>query len=62
MVLQVLKNEFVNFGGYVDLQVSNEIYNQKYQRRPKFCTICLAFKRGYFEVVWDSTQPLMFKD
>jgi hypothetical protein len=36
-------------------------YNWKYKRKPQFCTICLAFKRGFFEAVLDSMRPLMFR-
>jgi hypothetical protein len=40
--------------------LSTRSYSWKYKRKPQFCTICLAFKRGCFEVVLDSTQPMMF--
>jgi hypothetical protein len=56
----MVRNETVRLDGHVDVEVP---------RRPQFCTICLAFKRGYFDAVkrgyfdavLDSTWALMFR-
>jgi hypothetical protein len=39
-------------------KLATRSYSQKYQRGLQFCTIYLAFKRGCYEAVLDSKQPL----
>jgi hypothetical protein len=65
MILQMVRNGCVRFGGHiVDIQkykLATRSYSWKYQSRPEFCTICLAFKKGYFEAILDSTQAHVFR-
>jgi hypothetical protein len=52
MVLQMVRNECVEFGRSVERQVNYKIlYRLKSQIMLKICTIYLAFDRGSFEVV-----------
>jgi hypothetical protein len=52
MILQMVRNECVRFGGYMEVQVSYKIL---YLEIPKKAPIFLAFKRGYFKAALDST-------
>jgi multisubunit Na+/H+ antiporter MnhE subunit len=61
MILQKVRNECVRFGGNINIQVSYKILQLEVQKKPQFCTICLALKRDCFEVVLDSMRPLMFR-
>jgi hypothetical protein len=42
-------------------KLATRSYGWKYQQRPQFYTIWLAFKRGYFEAALDSTRPWVFR-
>jgi hypothetical protein len=62
MILQTVWNECVRFGRHIKTyKLVTRSYSWKYKRKPQFCTICLAFKRGCFEVVLDPTWPLMYR-
>jgi hypothetical protein len=56
MILQIVKNECIRFGGHVNIQVNYKILQLIVpKKRTQFCTLHLAFKRGCFETVLDST-------
>jgi hypothetical protein len=57
MILQIVRNEWIMFGIHVNYKILQLIVPK---RRTQFCTLHLAFKRGYFEKVLDSTWPLIF--
>jgi hypothetical protein len=51
MILQTVWNEYVRFGGHINIKLVTRSYNWMYKRKPQFCKIYLAFKRGCFKVV-----------
>jgi hypothetical protein len=57
MILQMVRNESLRFGGHVDIQVSYEIIWLKVQKRPQFCTLYLALNRGCFEAILMKNTP-----
>jgi hypothetical protein len=61
MILQMVWNECVRFGGHRNIQVSYKILQLEVEKKPQFCIICLAFKRGCFEAVLNSMRPLIFR-
>jgi hypothetical protein len=50
MILQMVRNEYVRFGGHVDIEVRYKILRLDVLRL-KFCIIYLALNRGCFEAV-----------
>jgi hypothetical protein len=53
MILQMMRNECVRFGGHVDIEVRYKMY----YRRLKFCIIYLALNRGCFKAVLMKNTP-----
>jgi hypothetical protein len=51
----------VRFGRHIKYKLVTRSYCWKYKKKPQFCTICLAFKKGCFEAVLDSTRVMMFR-
>jgi hypothetical protein len=60
MILQTIWNEWVRFGGHVNIQVSYKILRLEVLKKALICTIQLAFKRGYLEATLDSMRPQVF--
>jgi hypothetical protein len=52
-----VRNEYVRFGGHVDIEVRYKILQLMYYRRLKFCIIYLALNRDYFEAVLIKNTP-----
>ena len=51
MILQIVKNEWVKFGGHVIIEVSYKILQLHVLKRIHVCKIHLALNRGSFETV-----------
>jgi hypothetical protein len=51
MILQMVSNEHLRFGGHVDIEVRYKILRLDVLKGLKFCIIYLALNRGCFEAV-----------
>jgi hypothetical protein len=40
----MVRNEYVRFGGHVDIELAMRSYDYMYQKRLRFCTIYLCFE------------------
>ena len=47
----MVRNESIRFGRHIDIEISYKFLCWKYQNWFKFCTIRLAFKRGYLAAI-----------
>jgi hypothetical protein len=61
MILQMVRNEFVRFGGHLNVQVSYKILRSKVPKKAPILHNLPNFQEGMFEGVLDSTRPLMFR-
>jgi hypothetical protein len=50
MVLQMVRNEHIRFGGHIDIQVNYKILQLEVSKKAPILLIHLAFKKGCFEV------------
>jgi hypothetical protein len=57
MILQMVRNKCVRFGGHVDIEVRYKILWLDDYKRLKFCIIYLALNRGCFEAVLMKSTP-----
>ena len=61
MILQMVRNGSVRFGGHVDVQVSYKILQSKLQTKALIFAHWSCFQATCFEIVLDSTWLLMFR-
>jgi hypothetical protein len=57
MILQMVKNECVRFGGHVDIEVNYKILHLDVLKKSQVCKIHLALNGGCFEVVLMKNTP-----
>jgi hypothetical protein len=57
MILQMVKNECVKFGGHVNIEVSYKILQLDVLKKTHVCKIHLALNRGCFETVLMKNTP-----
>jgi hypothetical protein len=57
MILQMVRNEHVRFGGHVDIKVSYKILRLDVLKETQICIIYLALNKGYFKAVLIKNTP-----
>jgi hypothetical protein len=57
MILQIVRNECVRFGGQVNIKVSYKVLRLDVLKRLQFCTNYLAWNRSCFETVLMENTP-----
>jgi hypothetical protein len=62
MILQTICNEFVRFGGHINIQVSYKILCLEVLKKALILHNLPCLQEGlFFETVLDSTWPMMFR-